>query len=112
MVYKYTLEILTVIAIGAFCALFLYTSATMNGAEFAGSDNVGSGLVAELSGIPLENFQPLIPQWEPPSGEIEACPVCPSGRSGWDSGRGRIWLLDGTEEESIIGTKRERYLHV
>jgi cobalt/nickel transport protein len=73
MVYKYTLEILTVIAIGAFCALFLYTSATMNGAEFAGSDNVGSGLVAELSGIPLENFQPLIPQWEPPSGEIEAC---------------------------------------
>ncbi len=73
MVYKYTLEILTVIAISAFCALFLYTSATMNGAEFAGSDNVGSGLVAELSGIPLENFQPLIPQWEPPSGEIEAC---------------------------------------
>jgi cobalt/nickel transport protein len=73
MVYKYTLEILTVIAIGAFCVLFLYTSATMNGAEFAGSDNVGSGLVAELSGIPLENFQPLIPQWEPPSGEIEAC---------------------------------------
>ncbi len=72
MVYKYTLEILTVIAIGAFCALFLYTSATMNGAEFAGSDNVGSGLVAELSGIPLENFQPLIPQWEPPSGEIES----------------------------------------
>jgi cobalt/nickel transport protein len=73
MAYKYTLEILTVIAIGAFCTLFLYTSATMNGAEFAGSDNVGSGLVAELSGIPLENFQPLIPQWEPPSGEIEAC---------------------------------------
>jgi cobalt/nickel transport protein len=72
MVYKYTLEILTVIAIGAFCALFLYTSATMNGAEFAGSDNVGSGLVAEVSGIPLENFQPLIPQWEPPSGEIES----------------------------------------
>ena len=72
MVYKYTLEILTVIAIGAFCALFLYTSATMNGAEFAGSDNVGSGLVAELSGIPLENFQPLIPQGEPPSGEIES----------------------------------------
>jgi cobalt/nickel transport protein len=72
MAYKYTLEILTVIAIGAFCALFLYTSATMNGAEFAGSDNAGSGLVAELSGVPLENFQPLIPQWEPPSGEIES----------------------------------------
>jgi cobalt/nickel transport protein len=73
MAYKYTLEILAMISIIAFCALFLYTSATMNGAEFAGSDNVGSGLVAELSGIPLENFQPLIPQWEPPSGEIESC---------------------------------------
>jgi len=73
MVYKYTLEILAVIAVGVFCALFLYTSAIMNEAEFAGSDNVGSGLVAELSGTPLENFQPLIPQWEPPSGEIESC---------------------------------------
>ena len=73
MTYKYMLEILTGIAIVAFCALFLYTSATMSGAEFAGSDNVGSGLIAKLSGIPLENFKPLVPQWEPPSGEIEAC---------------------------------------
>ena len=73
MAYRYTLEILAGIAIVAFCALFLYTSATMSGAEFAGSDNVGSGLIAQLSGIPLENFQPLIPQWEPPSGEIESC---------------------------------------
>ena len=73
MAYKYTLEILAVIAIVAFCAMFLYTSATMSGAEFAGSDNAGSALIAKLSGIPLENFKPLIPQWEPPSGEIEAC---------------------------------------
>jgi cobalt/nickel transport protein len=73
MAYKYILELLTGIAIIAFCVLFLYTSATMSGAEFAGSDNVGSGLIAELSGTPLENFQPLIPQWEPPSGEIESC---------------------------------------
>jgi len=73
MAYKYTLEILSGIALIAFCAMFLYTSATMSGAEFAGSDNVGSELIAELSGIPLENFQPLIPQWEPPSGEIESC---------------------------------------
>ncbi len=73
MAYKYTLELLAAIAIVAFCALFLYTSATMSGAEFAGSDNVGSGLIAKLSGTPLENFQPLIPQWQPPSGEIEAC---------------------------------------
>ena len=73
MIFKYSLEILTVIAIVAFCAVFLYTSSTMSGAEFAGSDNVGSGLIAELSGTPLENFHPLIPQWEPPSGEIESC---------------------------------------
>jgi cobalt/nickel transport protein len=73
MAFRYTLEILAVIAIIAFCAVFLYTSATISGAEFAGSDTVGSGLVAELSGTPRENFQPLIPQWEPPSGEIEAC---------------------------------------
>ena len=70
---RYTLEILTVIAIVAFCAVFLYTSSTMQGAKFSGSDNVGSGLIANLSGTPEENFVPLIPQWEPPSGEIEAC---------------------------------------
>jgi cobalt/nickel transport protein len=72
MAHQYTLEILTGIAIVVFCASFLYTSATMSGAEFAGSDNGGSGHIAELSGTPRENFQPLIPQWEPPSGEIEA----------------------------------------
>ena len=73
MSFKYTLEILTMIAIVAFCAVFLYTSSTVSGAEFAGSDNVGSGLIAKLSGTPVENFKPLIPQWVPPSGEIEAC---------------------------------------
>jgi len=73
MAYRYTLELLAGIAIVVFCALFLYTGATMSGAEFAGSDNVGSGLIAQLSGIPLEDFHPLIPQWEPSSGEIESC---------------------------------------
>lgn len=72
MAFRYTLEILAGIVIIAFCALFLYTSASMSGAEFAGSDNVVSGLIAELSGTPLKNFQPLIPQWQPPSSEIEA----------------------------------------
>jgi len=73
MRFKYTLEVLSMIAIVAFCAVFLYTSSTIRGAEFAGSDTVGSGLIAKLSGTPVENFQPLIPQWEPPSGEIESC---------------------------------------
>jgi cobalt/nickel transport protein len=73
MAFKYKLEILTLIAIGIFSGLFLYTSSTMSSAEFAGSDNEGSRLIAELSGTPLENFQPIIPQWEPPSAEIESC---------------------------------------
>jgi cobalt/nickel transport protein len=73
MRFRYTLELLTVVGIMAFCAMFLYTSATMSGAKFAGSDTAGSGLIARLSGTPVENFTPLIPQWKPPSGEIEAC---------------------------------------
>ena len=73
MSFRYTLEVLTVIAIVAFCAVFLYTNSIMSGAEFSGSDNVGSGLIAKLTGTPIENFQPLIPQWQPPSGEIESC---------------------------------------
>ena len=73
MAYTYKLEILTLVGIGIFCGLFLYTSSTMSSAEFTGSDTAGSGLIAELSGTPLENFQPIIPQWEPPSGEIESC---------------------------------------
>jgi len=73
MAKNYILEILAVVAILAFCGVFLFTSSTMTGAEFAGSDNVGSGMIAELSGKPVESFAPLIPQWEPPSGEIESC---------------------------------------
>jgi cobalt/nickel transport protein len=72
MRFHYTLEILTVIAIVAFCALFLHTNLTMNGAEFTGSDTVSSQLIMKLSGNPERNFQPLIPQWKPPSGEIES----------------------------------------
>ncbi|MDH7509989.1 MAG: cobalt transport protein CbiN [Methanolinea sp.] len=66
------LEILAVIAIIAFCAIFLYSSSLAGNAEFAGSDTVGSERIAELSGIPLEEFHPIIPQWEPPSGEVES----------------------------------------
>lgn len=73
MARRYTLEILAGLAVVGFCALFLYTSTTMSGAEFAGSDNVGSGMIADLSGRPVDSFSPIVPQWEPPSGEIEAC---------------------------------------
>lgn len=73
MAKRYRLEILTIVALFAFCLLFLYTSSSMQGAEFAGSDDVGSGLIAQLSGKSVEDFTPVIPQWEPPSGEIESC---------------------------------------
>ncbi len=72
MSFKYRLEILAILAILGFCALFLYTSSIMSDAEFAGSDTIGSSKVAEITGRSEEEFQPLIWQWAPPSGEIEA----------------------------------------
>ncbi len=73
MRFRYTLELLTLVTLLGFCAVFLYTSSTGGSAVFAGSDTVGSGAIAELSGTPLEQFHPIIPQWRPPSGEIESC---------------------------------------
>jgi cobalt/nickel transport protein len=73
MKFRYTLEVLTVIAIVAFSAMFLYSSTNAGGAGFAGSDTAASQGIAELSGTPLEDFQPLIPQWKPPGTEIESC---------------------------------------
>jgi cobalt/nickel transport protein len=65
------LEILTLIGIIAFVALFMIVS-SQSGNEFSGSDDVGSEKVAELTGKPVDSFTPLIPQYEPPSGEIES----------------------------------------
>ncbi len=72
MLRKYALEIVAGVAILAFIVVFFVTTSMIPGAEFAGSDTVGSGQISEISGIPEEDFQPLIPQWVPPSGEIEA----------------------------------------
>jgi cobalt/nickel transport protein len=72
MLRKYRFEILAIIAVIAFCVLFLYVSSSRGNAEFAGSDTVGSSKVAEISGIPEEEFRALIWQWVPPSGEIES----------------------------------------
>jgi len=72
MSFKYGLEIIALLAIIGFCGLFLYTSSIMSDAEFAGSDTVGSSQIAELTGRSEEEFQPLIGQWVPPSGEIES----------------------------------------
>jgi len=72
MLRKYRLEIISVIAVIGFCALFLSTSSLMAGAEFAGSDTVGSSQIAEMTGKAEEDYQPLISQWVPPSAEIES----------------------------------------
>jgi cobalt/nickel transport protein len=69
---NWTLELITLIAVMAFIVIFLVVSSSGTH-EFAGSDNVGSTKIAELSGQSEESFTPLIPQWQPPSGEIEAC---------------------------------------
>lgn len=71
MIGNYKLEILTVIAILGFIAVFLAVSSG-GGHEFSGSDDVGSDKISELTGQPVESFKPLIPQYEPPSGEIES----------------------------------------
>ncbi|MEN6396367.1 MAG: energy-coupling factor ABC transporter substrate-binding protein [Methanoregula sp.] len=65
------LEILTLIGLFAFVVLFLVISGQA-GHEFSGSDDVGSEKIAELTGKPVDEFTPLIPQYEPPSGEIES----------------------------------------
>ena len=72
MLWRYRFEILALIAVLAFCALFLYTSARLGHAEFTGSDDLGSLQISKITGIPENQFHPLIWQWVPPSGEIES----------------------------------------
>lgn len=72
MLRKYWLEILAVVTVVVFIGAFIATSMMMPDAEYAGSDTVGSGQISEITGTPEEEFEPLIPQWEPPSGEIES----------------------------------------
>jgi cobalt/nickel transport protein len=72
MAHKYGLEILALVSVVVFCLLFLYTSSVMDHAKFEGSDTVGSEKISELSGKPADEIRPLIPQWVPPSGEVES----------------------------------------
>jgi cobalt/nickel transport protein len=71
MIKNYKLELITLITVLAFVALFLYVSAS-GSHEFSGSDDVGSQKIAELTGNPVESFTPVIPQYQPPSSEIES----------------------------------------
>jgi cobalt/nickel transport protein len=71
MIGKYKLELVTITAVLVFVVIFLYVSAG-GSHEFSGSDDVGSQKIAELTGRPVESITPVIPQYKPPSGEIEA----------------------------------------
>ncbi len=67
----YKLEIITLLAILGFIMIFLAVS---SGGKytFNGTDDLGSEKIAELTGRPVESFTPLIPQYTPPGGEVEA----------------------------------------
>jgi len=69
---RYRLEAIALLAVLAFIGLFILTTSMAPDAEFAGADNAASAQVAALTGRTVEDFTPLIPQWKPPSGEIES----------------------------------------
>lgn len=69
---EYQFELIVGIIVILFIGLFLYTTSTNPDAEFGGADGVGSAYVSEITGVPEDDISPLIPQWAPPSGEIEA----------------------------------------
>ena len=72
MARNFNLEILAVIAIAALCVLFLYTSSTTKNAGFDGTDGIVAAKISGASGNSSGEIQPLIPQWIPPSTEIES----------------------------------------
>ena len=69
---RYQFEIIVGIIVILFAGAFLYTASTNPDAEFEGSDGIGSAIISELTGIAEDDVTPLIPQWAPPSGEIES----------------------------------------
>jgi cobalt/nickel transport protein len=72
MARNYNLEILAVIAIAALVLIFLYTSSTTKNAGFIGTDDIATAKISRSSGNASEEVQPLVPQWVPPSPEIES----------------------------------------
>jgi cobalt/nickel transport protein len=72
MAPNYNLEILAIIAIAALCIVFLYTSSAMKNAGFVGTDDIAAAKIHGSSDNSSEEIQPLIPQWIPPSAEIES----------------------------------------
>ena len=65
-------EVLAVVVVICFIAIFPHTNTTHPAAGFEGTDTVAASRIAEMTGIPAEQFTPLIPQWVPPGPEIES----------------------------------------
>ena len=72
MVHNYNLEILAIAAIVVFGILFQYTVVTMKNAGFAGTDDIAAAGISGSSNISSVTIKPVIPQWIPPSPEIES----------------------------------------
>ena len=72
MARSYRLEILAFVAIIAFCIAFLYASSTLKDTSFSGTDDLGAAKISGGSSGTSSPIQPLIPQWVPPSPEVES----------------------------------------
>jgi len=68
MLSGHKLEILAVIAVLAFSLLFL----AFGRGSFTGTDDQAAARVSEMTGIPREQFRPVVWQWVPPSPEVES----------------------------------------
>jgi cobalt/nickel transport protein len=69
---NYQLEIIAIVAIVAFCTAFLYASSTLKDTSFSGTDDLGAAKISGSSGTSQLEIRPLIPQWIPPSPEVES----------------------------------------
>jgi cobalt/nickel transport protein len=65
---RHRLEILAIVSILVFSALFL----SMGRGDFAGTDSVASAQISRMTGVPGEQVHPLVWQWIPPGPEVES----------------------------------------
>jgi cobalt/nickel transport protein len=70
MIRRRTLEIITLGAIIVFIALVVLVNNGGNH-EFRGSDDIASEKISGMQGVPAGSIRPIIPQFVPPSTEIE-----------------------------------------
>ncbi|MGA2934793.1 MAG: cobalt transport protein CbiN [Methanomicrobiales archaeon] len=68
MLSRYRLEILAIISVLVLSILFL----GMGNGKFTGSDDLASAQISKMTGIPQEQFRPVVWQWVPPSPEVES----------------------------------------